>query len=132
MSDLARTEEVKEALYYTDMMMSALDFSDAENVEQLVDRQEMAAGIVFRIQVALVNFVKNVYNVDMSLAKEGTKSAEILSRLKKVYFFTFSLREEALNMSLDELRSNLEQARVQASALSILIAALEAGEDEEK
>lgn len=126
------TEKIRDALYYADMVRSALDFSDGESVEELVDRRETAAGAAIRVRVALIEFVRDVYDADFSLAKKGTKSAEIQERLKKINFLTFSLRKDALNMSVEELKNSIEQARIQASALPMLIAALQAGEDEMK
>lgn len=127
-----RTKEIQAALYYTDKLQSVLDFCNQEDAGQLIDRKDTAAGTVFFIQEALNDFMENTYGVSLAAVTENTKLADILNRLRKIYALTFELKEVSLTMPVEELKNGLEQAQVLASALPILIYAVEAGEDEQK
>ena len=126
------SEEIAEIFFYLKQMETQCAFSPDETSDSLVEKQMAVSGYVLRIKASLKQFMKNAYQADLDGAPEGScagRTAAMLDEMKKI---TFYFREAALQLPAEKIKDNLCRAAGLAARLPVMVAALDAGEDEAK
>ena len=129
--------------YYVSLLQSRADFFQSDSVETLIERQIAVWDASLHLKVAFYEFLSAADNIPYEMFDEykpgkkikfddGSKSAEILERLQKIIKLTYYTNEAALALSIEDMQENLRQAYQIASALPMLLNAVNAGEDEGK
>ena len=126
------SEELAEIFFCLEKMAAVLEFSENEAVEALVEKQTAVSGYASRMKSSLSDFLEREYDTeldDVAIGSYAWKIAECLKEMKKK---TFYFREKALQLPAEEIKSNLHEAARLAATLPLMVAALDAGEDEVK
>ena len=136
-------KKFNEAQYYVSLIQSRADFFQSDSVEALIERQVAVSDASIQLKIAFHEFLSVAYDIPYEMFKDdtpgrkikfadGSKSAEILERLRKITKLTYYINEVAIALPIEDLQENLRQAHQIASALPMLLNAVDAGEDEGK
>lgn len=126
------SEELAEIFFCLKKMAAVLEFSEDETIESLVEKQQAVSGYASRMKSSLSDFLDRAYHTDVDDVAEGSYAWKIAECLKEMKKKTFYFREMALQLPAEEIKSNLHQAARLAADLPLMVAALDAGEDEVK
>ncbi len=126
------SEEIAEIFFCLKQMESQCAFSPDETPDSLVEKQMAVSGYASRIKASLRQFMKNAYRQDLDRAPEGSRAGQAVAALDEMKKITFYFREAALQLPAEKLKDNLYRAAGLAARLPVIVAALDAGEDEAK
>lgn len=126
------SEDLAEILFYLKKMTSVVEFSETESLDSLVEKQMAVSGYASRMKTSLRSFLKNAYQTDLDNVPEDSYAGKIVKNLNEMKKKTFYFREMALQLPADEIKANLQEAAQLAEAVPLMVAALDAGEDEVK
>ncbi|MGN1080272.1 MAG: hypothetical protein ACI4TE_08905 [Alphaproteobacteria bacterium] len=126
------SEEIAEIFFYLKQMETQCAFSPDETADSLVEKQMAVSGYVSRIKASLKQFMKNAYQSDPDRAAEESCAGQAVAILDEMKKITFYFREAALQLPAEKIKDNLYRAAGLAARLPVMVAALDAGEDEAK
>lgn len=126
------SEQIAEIFFYLKQMEDHCIFSAEETSDSLVEKQMAVSGYASRIKGSLKQFMKNVYRTDLDRVAKETYAGRIADTLDEIKKTTFYFREAALQLPAGKIRDNLYRAAGLAAGLPVMVAALDAGEDEAK
>ncbi len=126
------SEGIAEIFFYLKQMEIQSFFLPNETVDSLVEKQMAVSGYVSRIKASLKQFMKNEYQTDVGREKQRGYVNQIIVILDEMKKITFYLREAALQLPAEQIKDNLSRAAGLAARLPVMVAALDAGEDEVK
>lgn len=126
------SEELAEVFVCLKNMVAVFDASADENAASLVERQMIVSGYAARMKAAVSGFLKRVYQIQPEKTVKESYAGRIFEILDEIKRKTFYFREIALQLPADKIKTNLQEAASLAAGLPVMVAALDAGEDEGK
>ena len=126
------SEELAEVFICLKNLAAVFDASADENAASLVERQMAVSGYAARMRASVSGFLKRVYQIEPEKAVKESYAGKIFEILDEIRRKTFYFREIALQLPADKIKTNLQEAASLAVGLPVMVAALDAGEDEGK
>ena len=126
------SEELAEVFVCLKNLAAVFDASSDKDAVSLVERQMTVSGYAARMRMSVSGFLKRVYQIEPEKAVKESYAGKIFEILDEIKRKTFYFREIALQLPADKIKTNLQEAASLAAALPVMVAALDAGEDEGK
>ena len=124
------SEELAEIFYCLKKIEPALEFSENETVDSLVEKQMAVSGYASRMKSSVLLYLEKKSQAEIENVPEDSYAGRIIRNLNEMKKKTFYFREKALQLPAGKIKANLQEAALLAGSLPSMVAALDAGEDE--